>query len=819
MASFVHRCAWLCLCLSPLSSAWSSEPSTPATGKHVADDQWRQQGWPLVQSYCIDCHNADSQEAEISFSGFDSVDRMADQQVMWQRALEMVQFGAMPPDDYDQPTDQERAALVEQIEKVLYSAACDLAPKPSKVTVRRLNRAEYNNTIRDLFGLDLRPADAFPSDEVGAGFDNNGDVLSIPPMLLEKYMDAAEEVSQQVILDPSTLEEVNTERGGDALITEGDAWVGSFYGHFLAKDAFVWTEVEVPYEGRYRMEVYAGATKVKAKKRIGVHDADGRLLEVCEFDHYGDGGGSDRQSLDVPMKAGINRFLLVPLEEDQKPEPGDRFDGVDSLTKERIAAGREQVGKSLKVDRGMPEDRLVAMIRRVRVEGPRETPEHLYPSSHKQIITVTPRFKGDDKISVTEAAEKSLRPFLRRAFRGPVDDQTVKAYAGLAKAATDNKESFERGMQVVISAVLVSPRFLFRVELPEGKPQPGETLPLTQHQLASRLSYFLWSSAPDETLLDLADQGKLSEDQVLRDQVRRMLEDPKAEALADNFAAQWLGLRNLDGFEADPKQFPEFDEALRQAMRQETRLLFLDVVRENRSILDLLDSPTSFINQRLAEHYGIPGVEGDEFRRVAVDGVGRGGILTHASVLTLTSNPSRTSPVKRGKWIMENVLGTPPPEPPAGIPALEETATARPGATVREQLEVHRENPSCASCHRVMDDLGFGLENFDVIGQFRQRDGQQPIDASGELPGGRPFDGALPLVRMLRETESGKFARTAAMRLLTFALGRELVPGDRCFVDEIVQQSAQSDHRFVDLATQVVLSKPFRYHTLEGAEP
>lgn len=320
---------------------------------------------------------------------------------------------------------------------------------------------------------------------------------------------------------------------------------------------------------------------------------------------------------------------------------------------------------------------------------------------------------------------------------------------------------------------------------------------------------------PDDELLQLADEGRLSDEKTLRVQVRRMLQDPKAEALGDNFAAQWLGLRNLDTFEPDPKHFPDFDDELRKAMQQETLLAFNDLVENNLSVVSLLDSSSSFLNERLAKHYGIDGVEGDAFRQVSLEDAGRAGLLMHASILSLTSNPGRTSPVKRGKWVLENILGTPPPDPPAGVPELEESSESEEGLSMREQLEMHRANPTCASCHRVMDDLGFGLEHFDAIGRYREKADDAAIDATGELPGGRAFDGAMPLVRLLRKTESDAFAHNTAKQLLTFAIGRELTPADRCFIEDIVNASASHEHRFVDLATEVVLSTPFRFHTLE----
>ncbi len=800
---------------NPSFGLLAAENETAATEHSPnAAANWTESGAALVRSHCLDCHNDDVQEAEVNLAGFEDPAKIAENQKLWKRVFDMVQFGAMPPDDAEPLSDEQRETLVDTLDQVLYTAACSLDPRPGKVTVRRLNRAEYDNTVSDLFGLPLSVSQDFPSDEVGAGFDNNGDVLSIPPMLFEKYITAAEQISQQVIFDPRTVKSKDIERAGDQILTVGDSWVGSFYGHFLAADAFAWTEFDVPYAGQYRLHIRGGAPKAGEQIQVGVFNEQGRLIEACDFGYFGGGGGSQHESIAVELNKGRNRVLLGLLPADQEAKPGETtLPGLDRLTAEQLAAGRAAVGKKLKIDSKVDEKPFAFVIRKVNLNGPEGTPAELIPVSHDALLTHQPE-KGR---SARQAAKLCLEPLLRRAFRGPVDDKTVDAYARLAESAFNREKSFEQAMQVAVSAVLVSPRFLFRVELPpeNESPQPGEVRALTNHQLASRLSYFLWSSMPDEELLQLADEGKLTDDDTLRAQVARMLQDKRSGALAENFAAQWLGLRNLDGFEPDPTQFPDFDEALRQAMRQETLLLFNDVVNHNRSVLTLLDSPQTFVNERLAKHYDIAGVEGEEFRLVSVRDAGRAGILTHASVLTLTSNPGRTSPVKRGKWVLENLLGTRPPDPPAGVPELEETASSNPNASIREQLEVHRASPSCASCHKVMDQLGFGLENFGPLGGYRQQDGGKPIDASGILPGGRNFNGALPLVDQLRQTESDAFVTTLANRLLTFAIGRELVPADRCFIKEITTQSAQAEHRFVDLATAVVLSKPFRFHTLE----
>ncbi|QDS95021.1 hypothetical protein FF011L_38050 [Roseimaritima multifibrata] len=833
--------------------ARTDEPVKKATPQSSsAMEAYLATGADLVRSHCLDCHNEDFQEAEVDLSAFADPEKLAADQELWRRALQMIKFGAMPPADAEPFTDTQREAFVHTLTAALNQAACDLDPKPGKVTVRRLNRSEYDNTVSDLFKTRISVAADFPQDEVGAGFDNNGDVLSVPPMLFEKYIAAAEQISKQVVFDPSTIEKKTHELSGDQIHVVGESWVGSFFGHFLAKDAFAWTEVTVPYAGKYRLEISAGAPKKGEKVRIGVFNAAGEPLGEKEFDYFGGGGSSDREALDVNLKKGLNRFLfaLLPPEEkvvEDKDKDKDKDKAGDDkakaaevakakekekkeqeaadeaaqiklpdfalLTDQVIAEGRAAVGKTLKISRKIEQLPVVMMIRKASFRGPSELPDEIYPASHRVLITVTPK-KG---VSNRQAAKECLKPFLRRAFRGPVDDATVDRYARLAEMASKREKSFERGMQVAVSAILLSPRFLFRSELPgpDSKGKPGDVQPIEDFQLASRLSYFLWSSMPDEELLQLAAEGRLNDEAVLRDQVKRMIADKRAVALADNFAAQWLGLRNLDVVEPNTDQFPQFDDSLRNAMRTETLMVFQDVVDNNRSVVTLLDSPETFLNERLAKHYGIDGVKGDDFRRVSVAEHGRAGILTHASVLTLTSYPGRTSPVLRGKWVLENILGTRPPDPPPGVPELDVTSEANPTASLRKQLEQHRADPGCASCHVVMDDIGFGLDHFGPIGNYRDDDNGKPIDSTGTLPGGRAFDGALPLIQQIRDAETASFVETVANRLLTYAIGRELTVTDTCFLVDVVAQSAKQDHRFVDLATAVVLSKPFRFHTLE----
>ncbi len=791
-----------------VNSAAEATSAAEAPNAEVAA-LWNEKAIPLLGAYCVDCHNADFQEAELDLESAVNLDAVLDSREHWEKILQRIRFDSMPPEDASQPTDEERSELILAIESVLYGTACDLTTKPGRVTVRRLNRSEYNNTIRDIFGQDLRPADNFPADEVGAGFDNNGDVLSLSPMLFEKYLAAAEEVAKQVIFDPEDVERIKVERSGETLHALGTRFIGSFYKFYMLEDGVVWAQFDAPYDGNYELRVAGSAGQPEQEVKLAIYNTAGTLLDTVEL-KYADGGGSHSRSFRLELTAGTHRFFVVRVGSGE--EPAAQLEASNQLDEQALAAALASESESLPVDRGFDRDGIAFAVKSLTLSGPRGIPDALLPSGHRRLISDMPR----QKKQFAKAARPGLTWLLRRAFRGPVDEETLNSYVALVQMAAEREDNFARGMQIGVAAILVSPRFLYRVELPPAEVAKGNAAPLSDHQLATRLAYFLWSSTPDERLLDLADEGKLIEPTVLVGEVERLLADPRSEALADNFAAQWLGLRNLDTAQPDASRFTEFNDALRGAMLQETRLLFLDVVREDRSVLDLLDADFTFLNQQLAEHYGIAGVEGAEFRRVALGDTPRRGILTHASVLTLTSNPTRTSPVKRGKWILENILGTPPPEPPVGVPELEAAAESNPDASFREQLEIHRADPNCASCHRTMDALGFGFETFNVIGSYREQDGKYPIDASGELPGGLTFDGPLELIKILRQRNGEQFARTTVERLLTFALGRELRFEDRCLVDDIVRQARSDDFRFSSLVRETVLSSAFRLQQAEG---
>ena len=445
------------------------------------------------------------------------------------------------------------------------------------------------------------------------------------------------------------------------------------------------------------------------------------------------------------------------------------------------------------------------IIERLEVQGPLGVLPEKLPASHVRLFTCRP----DNNSDPGDCARAILRPFVTRAFRRPARDEEIEKLIALVRQVKDEGDSFERGIQVAIEAVLVSPHFLFRIELDPEPLNPQAIRTINDFELATRLSYFLWSSMPDDELLRLAHDGTLRKEGNLAAQIRRMLKDPKAVALVDNFASQWLQLANLKLINPDKKQFPAFDDDLRNAMETETKLFFDAIVREDKSILAFLEADFTFVNEKLARHYGISGIKGEQFQKVALTGGERGGLLGHASVLVTTSNPTRTSPVKRGRWVLENLLNAPPPPPPPDVPELKDTGDKLVDGTLRQRMEQHRENPNCAVCHAQMDALGFGLENYDPIGAWRTKDGIFDVDASGTLPGGASFNSPAGLKAILL-ARGGEFRRCLAEKLLTYALGRGLEYYDKCTVDTIVRNIAANHDKFSGLVLEIVNSDAFQ---------
>jgi len=742
---------------------------------------------PFLNQYCTDCHSSDDPESGLDLSQFRDFATAEKADKTWQRVLNQIEVGAMPPSDYDPlPTMDERKQVSKAIDRAFFYVNCELLDDPGRVTIRRLNRSEYNNTIRDLIGLDLRPADKFPSDDVGYGFDNIGDVLTVSPLLMAKYIDAAEEIAQKAIftLDPAELSVVR--RSGKALTGQGSHSYRRGRAHaLLSNNGVVSTNFEFKRAGFYTL-----------RAEISAQQAGGELAKV-EFRIDGNAVGV------VEVKG--ERIPDLYETKIQVGTPAEWATGRHTFSVRFINDYYETNGPK-KGDRNV-------YVSRLEVQSPAVESLADYPEAHRKIIFTMPK-QGQSPLPY---AQRVLERFATRAYRRPVTTSELNRLMKLVQLALDQNDSYEKAIQVAVQAVLTSPNFLFRLETDVQPDNPERIHKVTDYELASRLSYFLWSSMPDEELFELAEKGKLHHPVTLKQQVTRMLSDRKSQALVNHFAGQWLNLNSLDSAERDRSRFRDFNDQLRADMRRETELLFDTILRENRSILEFIDADYTFVNQRLARLYDMQPVkfDGDEFRKVALADRPRAGMLTHASILTLTSDPTKTSPVKRGKWILDNILGASPPPPPPDVPLLDEVLKAHPNASLKEQLALHRTNATCASCHKLMDPIGFGLENYDAIGRWRERDGKHEIDPSGEFPDGQKFKTPLELIEVIK-SKPNQFAKHLTSTMLTYALGRGLQPYDKCTIDEITINLERNNYRFRSLVEAIVLSKPFLMRRGDG---
>jgi hypothetical protein len=655
------------------------------------------------------------------------------------------------------------------VERALERADAAIAPDPGRMTAHRLNRSEYANTIRDLLGVRYRAEKSFPADDLGDGFDTSGSVLTVSPLLMERYLSAAETIARWAIstdlpakpieaayrardrlirrVDPSTIEaEHRVEFAGDYLVRVGLPGERPAVG---GKDA-------APVTLGFWMDGTLLAAKTVQTKPSG----------LVYFDPYSE------EEITVYLPEGDHVFRAGFI--------GDEF--VRTLPAADLY--NRKANKFL--------DSIVLV-------GPYRSAAE--KESRARILTCDPA-------SGRACVDRILTGLARRGYRRPPTPREVDALRRFVDQAAADGRPVEQGIQLALEAMLVSPGFLFRIERDPDPRDPALVHEVSPFELASRLSYFLWSSMPDDELLALAGANRLRDPGVLRAQVDRMLADPRASALAANFAGQWLETRNLDVVQPDPEKFREFDAELREAMRTETTMFFDYVVRENRPLGEFLNADYTFLNERLARHYGIDGVRGSEFRRVPLATDRRGGLLSQASVLTVSSYPTRTSPVIRGSYVLRNILGMPPPPPPADVPVLDEAAVGQ-VRSMRAQLELHRTNPACAACHRTMDDLGFGLENYDAIGRWRDLDGRFPVDASGTLPNGQTF-GSAGEMRALLVSQLPQFSRALTEKMLTYALRRGLEAYDRRTVDAVQRALAADGYRFRTLIYEIVGSLPFQ---------
>lgn len=717
---------------------------------------------PVVDKYCIGCHDDKAAPGGVRLTkGMTGTNALKDP-ALWQRIAKNVANKHMPPPGSPAPNDAQRRLLTQWVDSA-FAQDCNVAD-PGKVTLRRLNREEYNNSVRDLLGVSIRPADDFPNDDVGYGFDNIGDVLSMSPLLMEKYLSA----SEKLVRDAIRIPKIRTQSvAGESLKSVGGATpregVLEIFSQGTGSATFT-----VKQAGWYRIQVKAGemhAGPENAKLELKLNRD--LLTTFVITDRYKTPGA-----------------YVFPT----KLTPGDWTVSATFANDYYVAPQGKQPAQ----------DRNVGLYA-IELVGPVED-NPIRTSFQKRLIPTIPA-----KEAWEAEARKSLEWFASRAYRRPITKEELDRLMVVFQMGAKTGDGYEKAMQLACQAVLCNPNFLFRVEL-DATTQPR---PLSSYELASRLSYFLWASLPDETLYAAAKSGDLAKPEVLKEQVARMLADPKSEALVDDFAMQWLQLRKLYNFQPDKKMFPEYSDALMNAMIEESKMYFQNVMTEDRPITDFIDSKYTFLNETLAKHYGIAGVSGDNFRKVGTEGTGRGGVLTQASVLAITSNPTRTSPTKRGKWILEQILGTPPPPPPPGVGDLAESSKVDASLSLRQKMEIHRKNPTCAACHTKMDALGFGFENYDPVGRWRTKDGNLAIDSTATLPDGKKFSGATQLKAVLMDNKK-EFAYSFVEKLMTFALGRGVDAKDKCFVEDVVKKSAANNYKFSSIVQGIVASDPFK---------
>ncbi len=748
----------------------------------------------VLQRYCFACHNRRARIGGLALDGLD-MNRPGEHPAVWEAVIRKLRTGAMPPAGRRRPDPATYDAVVTWLETALDRAAA-ANPDPGRPTLHRLNRTEYRNAVRDLLAVDIDPA-LLPADNAAYGFDNNADALTLSSALTERYLGAASRIAEMALGRPRGAPApetffVPTDRDQGTRVSDAlpfGSRGGTVFRHYF------------PADGEYRFQMRPKESGV-AGGFEGVTDEPHELHVRIDGERVWTGivqrppgmRGNERNRLilesmrfEAPVSAGSRR-VQVYFAARTSAYVEDLFD-PDLRRDPYRAPNGEPVVSSVAITGPLPGTATAG-----------DSP------GRRRLLVCTPAGPAEEE----PCARTILSTLARRAWRRPVTDSDLRIPMRLYRDRAA-RGGFEAGIELAVRGILVSPHFLFRFEDQPASVEPGTPYAISDLELASRLSFFLWSSIPDDELLERAVAGTLQDPDVLRRQVERMLADPRSRALVDNFAGQWLHIRNVAGFQPSPELLFHFDDNLRQAFEQETKLFFESIIRENRSILDLLDADYTFLNERLARHYGIGGVHGERFRRVPLpaDSVRRG-LLGQGSILTGTSRANRTSPVIRGKWILENILGTPPPPPPPDVPDLVEERDPRKVLPMREQMAVHRANPVCAACHAQMDQLGFALENFDAIGEWRDIYASGlPIDASAAFPDGATFDGPNEL-RALLLSHADDFLTTAVDRLLTYALGRGLEATDMPAVRRIKRDAADDDHRFAALVQGVVESLPFR---------
>ena len=788
--------SWLALASTASTASTGRSQSSPPAAP-AAPDAFAPQA--VVGRYCLTCHNERLKTGGLALDAFD-LSRVADHPDVWEKVVRKLRAEAMPPAGAPRPdgavSDRLRTWLEERLD-----AAAAAAPNPGRPLLHRLNRTEYANAIRDLLALEVDAASLLPPDDSSYGFDNVADVLGVSPVLLERYLTAANRVSALAVGEPDITPGSETYRARQDLSQDQhiDGLPLGTIGGMQVRHTF-------PLDAEYVLQVRLFRTNLNA-------------IRGMEFPHQLEVTVDGERVFFEPVGGAADVTAIFQ-------NPTNASDAIDNRLKARVhvKAGPHAIGVAFLRDISEGTRRLQPFVRSsadtydvtgrphvnsVTIGGPYNATGPGDTPSRRRIFTcgLVHRSSRDIQASEGGCAQQILATLARRAFRRPVSTADLQP---LKRFYQDGRREggFERGIQFALERILASPDFVFRAEPDPPRAASGSVYRLGDLALASRLSFFLWSSIPDDELLTVASQGKLTRDEIFDRQVRRMLADPRAGALVDNFAGQWLQLRNLNSAQPNSTEFPDFDDNLRQGFRRETELLFETVMRENRSVLELLNADFTYVNERLARHYGIPNVYGSQLRRVPVTDPARRGILGHGSILTVTSHADRTSPVVRGKWILENLFGVPPPPPLPGV-ALKEEGDEVKAQTMRERMERHRANPECASCHRLMDPLGFALENFDAVGAWRTSEAGKPIDTSGRLVNGTLVNGVTALREaLLRRPEV--FVSTLSEKLLVYALGRGVDATDMPAVRTIVRGAAADGYRFSSVVLGITRSTPFR---------
>jgi Protein of unknown function (DUF1592)/Protein of unknown function (DUF1588)/Protein of unknown function (DUF1585)/Protein of unknown function (DUF1595)/Protein of unknown function (DUF1587)/Planctomycete cytochrome C len=750
----------------------------------------------VLDKYCVTCHNQRLKTGGLALDAMDLA-KVPAQAEVWEKVIRKLRSGTMPPAGIPRPDAATYKNLASWLETQIDPAAEPYAGRP---ILHRLNRSEYANAVRDVLALDIDAGSLLPPDDAAFGFDNISDALGVSPSLQEHYIDAALKIAALAVGDPKIAPGSETWRirqdlsqdqhvNGLPLGTVGGTKVSynfpldgeySFQANLYRTNLNIMRGLESPHQVEFAID----------GRRIHLASMGGKEDLASLFEKPTDTGDAvdARLRVRVPVKAGPHVVTVAFLADPDAVEP--------ARLQPYIRSSVDNFDWS-----GSPHLQALTIAGPFHPAGASDTPSRL------RIFVCHPEGKSREDA----CARQIVSTLARRAYRQPVTDPDLET---LLKFYRSGKQDggFEGGIEFALQRILASPKFLFRVERDPTGIAGGSSYPISDTELASRLSFFLWSSIPDDELLRLASEGKLKDPAVFDRQVRRMLADPKSRSLVDNFAGQWLQLRNLRNVQPNTDLFPDFDENLRQSFRRETELLFESVVQEDRSVLDLLTANYTFVNERLARHYGIPDIYGSRFRRVDLTDDARRGLLGQGSILALTSHAERTSPVVRGKWILENILGTPVPPPPPDVPPLKAKQDGEKPRTIREQMAEHRANPVCAGCHKAMDSIGFAMENFDAVGAWRTREPGGPIDASGELSDGTKVNGVVTLRNALLSRPE-MFAGTLTEKLLIYALGRGLDYRDMPAVRAILHDASRSNYRFSTLILGVVHSTPFRMRT------